>query len=90
MEGNIDNKCFRACNSRQTLEYLVLYYKKYKEVRKILKKALFRLPLSLENVFSLRKGRRALIQYLSKTEIATYKWLQQIEEGNGEDLERTS
>ena len=90
MGENTDNKCFRECNSVQTPEHLVLYCKKYKEVRKILKKALFRLPLSLENVFSLRKGRRALIQYLSKTEIATYRWLQQIEDGGREDLEGMS
>ena len=67
--------CFRECNSTQTPGHLILSYKKYREQRKILKMVLLRLPLSLENVFSTRKGREALIQYLSKTEIATYRWL---------------
>ena len=52
--------------------------------------ALLGLPLSLENLFSIRKGRKALIQYLSKTEIATYRWLQQIEDGGREDLDGMS
>ena len=87
---NPDNKCLRECDSIQTPRHLVLYCKKYQEERKILEKALLGLPLSLENLFSIRKGREALIQYLSKTEIATYQWLQQMEDGSREDLEGTS
>jgi len=35
--------------------------------------------LSLEKLFCIKKGRRALFLFLSKTEIATRKWLMEAE-----------
>jgi len=33
----VDNKCFRECDTSQTLKHLILFYKRYEQEREILK-----------------------------------------------------
>ena len=76
-----EGKCFKDCSAIQTPKHLLLEYRLYWEERKEMQKQLSS-SLSLEKLFYTEKGRRALFLFLSKTEIATRKWLME-----GEALE---
>ena len=62
----------------QTPKHLLLECRLYREERKEMQRQLSS-SLSLEKLFCTEKGRRALFLFLSKTEIATRKWLMEAE-----------
>jgi hypothetical protein len=79
-----EGKCFKDCSALQTPKHLLLECRLYGEERKEMQKQLSS-SLSLEKLFCIEKGREALFLFLSKTKIATRKWLMEagpLEGGN--------
>ena len=73
---SIDNKCFGNCNGKQNTNHLILHCKKYDEERKRMRKRMKenRLPFTLQALFCTDRGKEALTDYLTDTEICTAKW----------------
>jgi hypothetical protein len=67
------NKCSK--NTRQTTTHLLLYCTAYAVERKQLKRALKRLPFSLQTLFCTSTGKQALAKFLLDTEICTAQWV---------------
>jgi len=74
-----EGRCSKDCRAIQTPKHLLLECRLYWEERKEMQRHLSS-SLSLEKLFCIEKGRRALFLFLSRTKIATRKWL--IEEGS--------
>jgi len=66
-----DGRCFRECRALQTPRHLLLDCNLYREERREMQK---KLGSSL-SLFCIQKGREALFLFLSRTGIATRKWL---------------
>jgi hypothetical protein len=71
------NKCSK--NTRQTTTHLLLYCTTYAVERKEMKKALKRLPFSLQTLFCTSTGKQALAKFLLETEICTAQWIQGVD-----------
>jgi hypothetical protein len=71
---NEDGRCFRECRALQTPRHLLLDCNLYREERREMQKKLSS-SLSLKKLFCTLKGREALFLFLSRTGIATRKWL---------------
>ena len=69
-----EGRCFRECRAIQTPKYLLLDYDLYRRERKETQRQLGS-SLSLKKLFCIKKGRKALLLFLNRTEIATRKWL---------------
>ncbi len=69
-----DDKCFGDCNFKQTTKHLLLECPSYSEERKRMRKALGRLPLTLQILLCTREGKNALATFLGETEICTAGW----------------
>ncbi len=69
-----EGKCFRDCSAIQTPKHLLLEYRLYWEERKEMQRQLGS-SLSLKKLFCTKKGKEALFLFLSRTKIATRKWL---------------
>jgi hypothetical protein len=69
-----DGRCFRECRALQTPRHLLLDCNLYREERREMQKKLGS-SLSLKKLFCTQKGREALFLFLSRTGIATRKWL---------------
>jgi len=72
--NNKEGRCFRDYSVVSTPTYLLLEYRLYWEDRKEIQRQIGS-SLSLEKLFCTKKGREALLLFLSKTKIATKKWL---------------
>jgi hypothetical protein len=79
-----EGRCFRDCRAIQTPKHLLLECRLYWEERKEMQRQLGS-SLSLKKLFCTKKGREALFLFLSRTKIATRKWLMEagpLEGGN--------
>ena len=76
IEKSNKNKCFGNCRGKQNTSYLILYYRKYDEKRKRMRKIMEknRLPFTLQALFCTERGKKVLAEYLNDTEICTAKW----------------
>jgi ribonuclease HI len=76
--GHEENDTCRKCSSgKETTAHLILYCKGYAAERLGMRRALNRLPLSLQTLFCTKVGREALEAYLTTTQICTAKWLEE-------------
>jgi hypothetical protein len=78
-----EGKCFRDCSAVQTPKHLLLECKLYWEDRKEMQRQL-NSSLSLEKLFCIKKGRKVLFLFLSRTKIATREWLMAAESLEGQ------
>ena len=69
-----EGRCFGNCNALQTPKHLLLFCPAYREERKQLLREIGNSP-SIVPLFTTPSGRKALLSFLSKTKIATAKWL---------------
>jgi len=69
-----EGRCFRECKALQTPKHLLLDCNLYREERREMQKKLG-FSLSLKKLFYTQKGKEALFLFLSRTGIATRKWL---------------
>ena len=79
-----EGKCFRDCRAIQTPKHLLLECRLCWEERKEMQRQLSS-SLTLKKLFCTKKGREALFLFLSRTKIATRKWLMEagpLEGGN--------
>jgi hypothetical protein len=67
--------CWGNCNSLQTPEHLLLYYKHYTKERRGLAKALHKPQLILPLLLNTSNGSAALLGFLQETKIAIARWL---------------
>ena len=67
-------KCINACDSKQTVEHVLLHCQNYDKEIKQLKKAL-NSTINMEILFNTKNGLVNLIKYLKITKIATRQWL---------------
>ena len=72
-----EGKYFKDYGAIQTPKHLLLEYRLYWEERKEMQIQLSS-SLSLEKLFYIEKGRKALFLFLSRTKIATRKWLMEV------------
>ena len=72
-----EGRCFRDCTAVQTPKHLLLECRLYWEERKEIQRQLGS-SLSLEKLFCTKKGKEVLFQFLSRTKIATRKWLRAV------------
>src|SRR6266567_7063222 len=69
-----EGKFFRDCSAIQTPKHLLLECRLYWEERKEMQRQLGS-SLSLKKLFCTKKEKEALFLFLSRTKIATRKWL---------------
>ena len=67
-------ECFGSCTAFQSPKHLILHCKHYAKERKSMRKELGS-TLTLSKLFTTTNGKKALLSYLNKTEIATAQWL---------------
>ena len=78
--SNYDSNICQFCNTKKNPEYLLLYYKRYSQIRSKIKQEKQLNQLSLKILFDIILKQDFLFEFLKETSIATKKWLlQQIE-----------
>ena len=75
--SNYDSDICQFCNARENPEHLLLYCRRYSQIRNKIKQEKQLDQLSLKILFSLISGQDFLFDYLKETKIATRKWLLQ-------------
>ena len=77
--SNYDSNICQFCNTKKNSEHLLLYCKKYNQIKNKIKQKKQLNQLFLKILFDTIWGQDFLFEFLKETSIATRKWLLQIE-----------
>src|SRR6266496_4919130 len=77
--SNYDSNICQFCNTKKSSECLLLFCRRYSQIRSKIKKEKQLNQLSSKILFDTIWGQDFLFEFLKETSIATRKWLLQIE-----------
>ena len=77
--SNYDTNICQFCNTKESPEHLLLFCRRYSQIRSKIKKEKQLNQLSSKILFDTIWGQDFLFEFLKETSIATRKWLLQIE-----------